>query len=205
MVKRYLKSGSLTLALVLSACAHAAPVASVRPAAVAAAAAVTVTPEDALAKATKKALAWQPDARPVATAWVVVKSELSSAVYHLFQSPKADKLYLVQTKLTSFWQDGYEVSDAYFCKPARYMATLGPTHTTAEQALAAAKAYLPAPDQHPLALLIAAKPVAAAPALWAVKVDTVQCLINADNGQVLVHGGGGSQLPPLPFVLPNGL
>jgi hypothetical protein len=156
-----------------------------------------VTPEDAQKKATEKALRWNPDARLVGVAWAVAKLELASVVYHLYYSPKAGKLFEVQSKLVSFWQDTREVSDPHFCKPARYLDTLGSYPVDAHQALATAKTFLPQNDQHPLAVLIEAKPTRFLPPVWAGKADQLKFLIDANNGKVLVHTT--RDLPPLPF------
>lgn len=181
---------------VAAGCGH--PVTAVqRPASVAQAASDRVTPEDAQKKATKKALEWNADARLVGVAWAVAKLELASVVYHLFYSPKADKLFEVQSKLVSFWQDTREITDPRFCKPARFLDTLGSYPVDAHQALATAKTFLPANDQHPLAVLIEAKPTRFLPPVWAGKASDLKFLIDANSGKVLVHTT--KDLPPLPF------
>ncbi|MDB5098797.1 MAG: hypothetical protein JWM80_3218 [Cyanobacteria bacterium RYN_339] len=185
------------LALALAACGH--PVTPVqRPvAAPVAAVAQRMSPEDALKKANDKAAKWNADARLVGVAWGVAKLELASVVYHLYFSPKADKLFEVQSKLVSFWQDTKEITDPHFCKPARYLDTLGVYQVTAHQALATAKTFLPDGNQHPIALLVEAKPTRFLPAMWGCKADQLKILIDAQNGKVLAHTT--RDLPPLPF------
>lgn len=186
----------LAVVALLAGCGHAVtPV--TRPAAVPLAAATdTITPEDALKKATQKAQQWNADARLVGVAWGVAKLELASVVYHLFYSPKAGKLFEVQSKLVSFWQDTREISDPHFCRPARFLDTLGAYPVDAHQALTTAKTLLPADDQHPLAVLVEVK-APHLPAVWAGKADQLKFLIDAQNGKVLVHIT--RDLPPLPF------
>lgn len=188
----------LLAALFAASCAHVpAPTASITQPAAVRAASETITPDEALARAAQKARAWQPDARLVAVAWAVAKFELTSVVYHLFQSPQADRLYVVQTKLVSVWQDGHEVSDPRYTLPARFLDTLGTYPTGAHAALATAKTYLPADQAHPVSLLVEVKPARLLPAVWGVKADAVKALIDAETGQVLVHTT--RDLPPLPF------
>jgi hypothetical protein len=189
----------LVLCSLIAACGRPANISAPRvPQALAAAQSTEkVTPEQALIKATAKARAWHPDARLVGTAWVVAKLELGSIVFHLFQSPSADSLFEVRTKLVSFWQDTAEVTDLKFTRPARLLETLVPTPTDAKRALEIAKTYLPANQQKPVATLIQARPTRFVPSLWGVQADQVLCLINAETGKVLAQTS--IKLPALPF------
>lgn len=158
-----------------------------------------VSPEKALERATGKALDWQADARLVSVAWAVAKFELTSVVFHLFHSPSAGRLFLVESKLVSFWQETREITDKKFTLPAKVFATLTPTNVEAKEALAAAKAFLPPEQQRPIAVLALVKPVKFLPAVWAVKADAVKALIDANSGKVLVHTD--RVFPLLPFEL----
>lgn len=191
------------LMLTVAACGHSP--ASAVPHSGAGQAALTVagdriTPEDALKRATDKAVAWHSDARLVGVAWGVAKFEVASVVEHLFHSPKAGKLFLVRTKVVSFWQDSHEITDERYTLPARLLDTLGTYHVDAQHALDAARTYLPADDQHPIALVVEAKPTRLLPALWGVQADKETVLVDAQNGKVLIHTNRA--LPPLPFSLP---
>lgn len=158
----------------------------------------TVTPDQALGKARQKATAWQADARLVSVAWGVAKFQTTSIVFHLFHSPKAGKLFLVESKLVSFWQKTREISDKKFTLPALTLGTLGEYPVSAEDALATAKKHLGPDQQRPLAVLALVKPARVLPGVWVMQADTHKCLVHAKSGKVLAHLNW--DIPALPFM-----
>lgn len=193
------------LALVLLAgCGQAgAPTAGARSAAEVAALSETpdadlkVNPAGAQDRAIKKAKEWSSDARLVGVGWAMAKFELSSIVYHVFQSNKAGKLLIVESKLVSFWQKTREISDKKITLPARLLDTLDETYIEAAKAVDVAKGYLPAGQDHPIALLVLWKPNRFTPAFYGVKADEQKVLIHAKSGKALLHTDFG--IPAWPF------
>jgi hypothetical protein len=156
-----------------------------------------VNPDDAQKRAVKKAQEWSADARLVGVGWAMAKFELTSVVFHVFQSNKQGKLLIVESKLVSFWQNTREISDKRLTLPARLLDTLDEKYISSEQALDAAKSYLKPGTDHPVAFLVLWKPNRFTPALWGIKVDEQKVLIHAASGKVLLHTDIG--IPVWPF------
>lgn len=155
-----------------------------------------VNPDGAQERAIKKAKEWSSDARLVGVGWAMAKFEISSIVYHVFQSNKAGKLLIVESKLVSFWQKTREISDKKITLPARLLDTLDEKYIEASKAVDVAKAYLPAGQDRPLALLVLWKPNRFTPAFYGVKADQEKVLIHAKSGKALLHTDFGIPLWP---------
>lgn len=140
-----------------------------------------ISPDDAQARATKKALAWQPDARLVAVAWGVAKFQTTSVCYHVFHSPKAGKLLKVESKLVSFWQKTEEITDKKFTWPAKLMGTLETYPVSAEQVLEKVRE---ATGSKPVSLLVLTKANKLVPALWWVMAEEQKMVVDAKSGKV---------------------
>ena len=180
-----------TAALVLVGCGRAAtiPAGATGPATShMAAAGIALTPEKAEDKARAKARAWRADATLVGVVWAVPKLELSSVVFHVFRGGKADELCVIETKLTSWWQKPRIVSDRKLALAAKAFAAVERWPIDAKQALAIAKAKLPAGQNKPIALLTLGR-AHLAPPLWGVKADQAKVLIHAKSGKVLLSAG----------------
>lgn len=156
-----------------------------------------VNPDDAQKRAIKKAQEWAADARLVGVGWAMAKFELTSVVYHVFQSNQQGKLLIVESKLVSFWQTTREISDKRITLPARLLDTLDESYISSEQALSAAKSYLKPGTDHPIAFLVLWKPNRFTPAFWGIKADEQKLLIHAKSGKVLLHTDIG--IPVWPF------
>lgn len=148
---------------------------------------LTVNPDAAQERAIKKAKEWSSDARLVGAAWAMAKFELTSVVYHVFQSNKAGKLLVVESKLVSFWQKTHEISDKKLTLPARLLDTLDETYVPAAKAVDVARSHLPAGHDRPLSLLVLWKPNRFLPALYGVKADEQKVLIHAKSGKSLIN------------------
>lgn len=156
-----------------------------------------VNPDGAQDRAIKKAKEWAADARLVGVGWAMAKFELSSVVFHVFQSNKVGKLLIVESKLVSFWQKTREISDKKLTLPARLLDTLDEDYISAKQAVEKAKSYLPPAQDHPIALLVLWKPNRFTPAFYGVKADQQKVLIHAKSGKALIHTDFG--IPVWPF------
>jgi hypothetical protein len=157
-----------------------------------------VNPDDARERAIKKAKEWSADARLVGEAWAMAKFELTSVVFHVFQSNKAGKLLIVESKMVNFWQKTREISDKKLTLPARLLDTLDEKYVSAEQAIEVAKGYMkPGGDDHPVAFLVLWKPNRFSPAFYGVKAAEQKVLIHAKSGKALLHTDIG--IPFWPF------
>lgn len=154
-----------------------------------------ISPDDAVGRATKKALAWQPDARLVAVAWGVAKFQTTSVCYHVFHSPKAGKLLKIESKLVSFWQNTEEITDKKFTWPAKVMGTLEKYPVSAEQVLA--KVREAAGDKKPVSLLVLTKANPLVPPLWWVVAEKDKMVVDAKTGKVWLKFS--FDVPNLPF------
>ena len=196
--------GLLTMAVLAGCGQAAAPMADSRAAAGAAALsdapapdqALKVNPDAAQERAVKKAKEWAPDARLVGIGWAMAKFELSSIVYHVFQSNQVGKLLIVESKAVSFWQKTHEISDKKLTLPARLLDTLDENYISAKQAIEVAKGYLPPDQKRPIALLVLWKPNRFSPAFYGVKADQQKVLIHAKSGKALLHTDFGIPLWP---------
>lgn len=157
-----------------------------------------LNPDQALEKATKKAQEWQPDVRLVSVGWGVAKFQTTSLTWHTFYSKKANKLLVVESRLTSWIQKTRELSGLKFTVPARLAGTVGPTKVSGPEALAIAKQHLPPDQQRPVAALVLIKPNRFAPPVWMVRADDLKCVIHAESGKVLAKTD--YDIPYLPFV-----
>jgi hypothetical protein len=184
----------LTLAL-LAGCAHGAPTSSVRQAHGTEASNLMpapdmnlmVNPDVAQERATKKAKEWASDSRLIGVGWALAKFELTSVVFHIFQSNKQGKLLIVESKLVSFWQKTREISDKKITWPARLLDTLDEDYVSAKDALEEAKRHLPEGQDRPVAFMVMWKPNRFLPALYGVKADQEKVLIHAKSGKTVVH------------------
>ena len=175
--------------LVVVGCGKATAPAPVAPQGALAASKLGLTPEKAEEKARAMARAWRADAVLVGVAWAVPKLELGSVVFHVFRGGKADELLVVESKLTSFWQKARVVADRKLAVGALALAEVERWPVDARQALAIAKAQLPAGQDRPLAVLALGR-ARLAPPLWGAKADGAQVLIHAESGKVLLGAAG---------------
>ena len=160
--------------------------------------ALKLHPDQALEKATKKAVEWQPDVRLIGVGWGVAKFQTTSIVWHTFYSKKANKIFIVESKLTTFFQKTRELSGHKFTIPARLMGTVPTVKVSGPEALEIARKHLPPDDKRPIAGLALIKPNRFAPPIWLIKAGDLKCVVHADSGKVLLKTD--YDVPFMPFA-----